>query len=247
VLNLPTRFSFKGLALAAAGQITSPFFDTIEVQASSALPEIGGYGSAKAVDFRYRDLIRFDVAHTHVIGSSINCCDNGPSFTTLLQASVEGLDVMGMVTADRVVSRLMTTYSEGATEPSVKVIGTRFENLKIAGIPVEVDLAVDLLDRYHKFNDLSQAYEKGEKDLRDLFAGANKISRASMVRGLKPASAGLDYSGHIVQVPGLGAVRLAEIRITPLTRIVSMIQIDFDCPFQGKVMFCMSEDGGSPS
>ena len=244
---MPTQFSFKGLALAAAGQITYPFVDTIEVQASSALPEIGGYGSANAIDFRYRDLIRFDLAHTHVIGSSINCCDDEPSHTTLLQASIEGLDVMGMITADRIVSRLMTSYKEGATEPSVKLIGTRFENLKIAGIPVEVDLAVDLLDRYHKFGELSQAYEKGDKDLRNLFATATGVSRASMVRGLKPTSPGLDCRGHAVHVPGLGAVRLAEIRITPLTRIVTMIQIDFDCPFKGRLMFCMSEDGGSPS
>jgi hypothetical protein len=245
VLNLPTRFSFKGLAIGAAGQFSNPFVDTIEAQATSALHEIGGYGSAKSADFRYRDLIRFDLAHSQVIGSSAPCCDSEPSHTTLLQASIEGLDVMGMLSADRVVSRLMTNYKDGATEPSVRLIGTRFENLKIAGIPVEVDLAIDLLDRYHTYGDLSDAYNGGDSNVPHLFK--NGIGRGSLVRALAPASSGLDCTGHIVKVPGLGSIRLAEIRITPLTRIVSMIQIDFDCPFQGRFVCCLSEDGGSPS
>ena len=47
---------------------------------------------------------------------------------------------MGMVTADRIVSRLFTSYKadDPGDEPVVKLIGTRFENLRIAGIPASL-------------------------------------------------------------------------------------------------------------
>jgi hypothetical protein len=261
---LPTRFSFKGFAIGASGHFTFPFNDRIEVQAASALPEIGGFGSAKVVHFNFHDIIRFDVAQTTVVGSSNGCRDDASVHTTLLQSSIERVDVMGMLTADRVVARLMSSHKDGETEPSVQLIGTRFENLKIAGIPVEVDLATDLLDRIPKYSDLNNAYNdaacEDNEEVRKLF-GTPEVrerwfrhpprseslpKRGSLVRSLTPESPGLKCEGHVIVVPGVGTIRLAEIRINPLTRIVNMVEIKFDCPWKCDMMMCAVEDGGSP-
>jgi hypothetical protein len=258
---LPTRFSFKGFAIGASGHFTFPFNDRIEVQAASALPEIGGFGSAKVVDFNFHDIIRFRVAQTTVVGSSNGCRDDAFVHTTLLQSSIESVDVMGMLTADRVVARLLTNYKDGETEPSVQLIGTRFENLKIAGIPVEVDLATDLLDRIPKYSDLNNAYREGNEEVGLLF-GTPEVrerwfrhparpdtlpQRGSLVRSITPDRPGLKCEGHVIVVPGVGTIRLAEIRINPLTRIVNMVEIKFDCPWKCDMMLCAVEDGGSPS
>jgi hypothetical protein len=260
VLNLPTRFSFKGFAIGASGHFTFPFNDRIEVQAASALPEIGGFGSSKVVDFNFHDIIRFDVAQTLVVGSSNGCGDDPNVHTTLLQSSIEGVDVMGMFSADRIVARLLTMYRDGDTEPSVQLIGTRFENLKIAGISVEVDLATDFLDKADKYSTLNNLYREGNEEIGKLF-GTPAVRerwfrhparpealprRGSLVRAITPHGRGLNIEGHVAIVPGTGIVRLGEIRINPLTRIVNMVEIKFDCPWKCDMMMCAVEDGGSP-
>jgi hypothetical protein len=180
-----------------------------------------------------------------------------------------------MVTADRVVARLVTDYQDNPeAEPSIKLIGTRFENLRIAGIPVKVRLAVDVVDRYHKYKDLREAYAT-QSSVRDLFGNADLhsrlndapskvtrwfssraaqsempttggVSRISLVHSLELDGPGLDCWGHVIYVRGFGTIRLAEVRISPLTRAVTMLQIDLGCPVTGSVMLCAVEDGGDP-
>ena len=44
-----------------------------------------------------------------------------------------------MVTADRVVGQTITEHPLVGYVPSISFLGTRFENLRIAGYPVEVE------------------------------------------------------------------------------------------------------------
>ena len=80
---------------------------------------------------------------------------------------------MDMVTADRIVANITSSYDpNGAGEPRVKLIGSRFENLKIAGIPIKVELAVDTFDKYPTYQLLAEKYEAKDDDgqhVRDLF------------------------------------------------------------------------------
>ncbi len=272
---MPSRFRFHGYAIGAAGRIHRPFSELIEVQAATALPQIGGHGSARSARFKYRDIFQFDVAHSEVTGAPCHSdCDDKPaSYGTHIQATLEGLNVMGMVTADRVVANLASTYGPASDgEPSVVLVGTRFENLRIAGIPVHVDLATDVFDRYPTHRALVQAYRTDE-GVRGLFdrvtlkdhahqapehilrwfshshGGAELpatrgITSVSLVRELAAEKAGLELWGHVIHVPGFGTVRLAEIDISRVTRTVNMIQIDLDCPYKAQIMCAMIADGG---
>ncbi|MGH9665156.1 MAG: hypothetical protein ACRD9L_12090 [Bryobacteraceae bacterium] len=272
---MPSRFRFQGHAVGAAGQIRSPFQEVIEVQAASALPEIGGYGSGRSSTFRYREILHFDLAHTEVTGSQSGDCDKGPVYCTLIKSTIEGLNVMGMLTADRIVANIVSTYRSGGDgEPSVKLIGTRFENLKIAGIPVRVDLAIDLFDRFDTHASLRQAY-RSDDEVRRLFEdvglrrrlpeapakvqrwfhgpapedsdipSTKGITSASLVRKLEPESSSVSCWGHVIHVDGFGVIRLAEIDITQFTRRVTMVQIELGCPVEGRLMMCSGEDGGT--
>jgi hypothetical protein len=79
----------------------APFQEIIDIQAAVALPEIGGYGTARSTNFRYREILHFDVAHSAVTGSNSNGKGNGFVHNTLIKATVEGCNITGMVTADR--------------------------------------------------------------------------------------------------------------------------------------------------
>jgi hypothetical protein len=164
---LPTRFRHKGSAYGAAGTLTTPFQEIIHTQASSHLADFGGYGTAHSENFSHRNILRFDRARTEVTGSQTH--PDGPTYSTLVKATVEGLNIMGMITADCVVANLVSTYVHGPdAEPAVNLIGSRFENLKIAGIPVKVSLNLDVLDKYRHHKKLKDAY-KTDKTVRDLF------------------------------------------------------------------------------
>lgn len=161
---MPIRFRFHGHAIGAGGRINHPFHEFIDIQAASALPEIGGHGSSRSSDFRYRDILRFRHAETEVTGTKANGANGKPIHKTLIRSRVEGLDIMGMVTADRVEARLVTfTDDDPDDEPCFKFTGSYFENLRIAGVPVKVHLAVDVFDRLHKHRDLANSFGQKEK------------------------------------------------------------------------------------
>jgi hypothetical protein len=267
-----SRFRFKGSAIGLAGRITYPFNDLIEVQAASALPDTGGYGSSRSAKFRFREILSFDLAHTEVIGTTLSS-DN--TYSTLCKATVEGLNVLEMVTADRIVANLVSTCTPDGNESSIKLIGSYFENLRIAGIPVEVDLAIDVFDKYDTYALLAEAYRTDES-VRKLFhdialkeryhaappkvarwfsapsaedrselPSQNGVTAVSLVRKLTPASSALQSWGHVIYIPGFGTIRLAELGVSAATRTLTMLQIDLGSPVGGNVTASAVDDGGT--
>lgn len=270
---MASRFHFQGSAIGAAGRISSPFSEIIEVQAASALPQIGGHGTSRSAAFKHGEFLQFQLAHTEVTGTPCDCDDNPVSHNSRITSTVEGLNILGMITADRVVATLASMYTKTSDgEPSVRLLGTRFENLRIAGIPVEVDLAADVFDQFDTHRALSHAYKTNDavrglvdqltlkhrakeapphimRWLNPMEGGSELpssrgITSISLVRGLAPRGGGLDCWGHVIHVPGFGTVRLAELEISKTTRTVNMIQVDIDCPHKAQLMLCSVSDGG---
>jgi|HubBroStandDraft_4_1064222.scaffolds.fasta_scaffold122253_2 hypothetical protein len=97
-------------------------------------------------------LISFKRGHTRVAGAHVKpktdiFGEDHAGWITLSTAALEGYNVEDIVTADRVVAQVSTQhpmtdnpkYPIGHV-PRVNFIGTRFENLRIGGYPVEVEL-----------------------------------------------------------------------------------------------------------
>ncbi len=272
---MPSRFRFQGAAIGAAGRIFEPFQEIIEVQAATALPEIGGHGAARSTGFRYRQILSFDVAHSEVTGSQTGGTPERPIHCTQVMATIEGINVMEMVTADRIVAKLVSTHgADPDGEPSVKLIGTRFENLRIAGVPVHVDLAIDTFDKFDTHKSLSEAFQQ-DSSVRSLFEdvtlkkrfhdaphfiqrffyppakddapmpAVKGISSFSLIRKIELERPVFECWGHVIHIPGFGTIRLAEIEISRFTRHVTMLQIDLGSPVKGKIMAGSGEDGGT--
>jgi hypothetical protein len=128
-------FRHHASAAAFGGYMTAPFTEALTTQAASVLSPVGGYGSARVENYRYHQIVSFDVGYSQVIGTRRLDRKGNTVHETLSQAVVEGLNILDIVTADRVVSRLASEYveSEPPDEYRFRPIGSYFVNLRIAG------------------------------------------------------------------------------------------------------------------
>jgi hypothetical protein len=144
------HFHYHASAHALSGELTRPVQRVIEVQAGISLPSTGGVGSSHVENFRFDEVVSFKRAYSHVAGSVKE--ENGKKIhTTHATATVEGLNILDVVTADRIVARLSSSFEEpppqkpGPFEGRVLLVGSKFENLSIAGYQVDVELDHELL------------------------------------------------------------------------------------------------------
>ncbi len=127
--------------VALGGRIEQPFEELIPVQSSLSLPAVGGHATIRSEAFQYREFISYKAAHTQVSGSAVT--KNGP-WTTLVTTSIEGLNVLNVVTADRVVARISSEHPAEGYHPKISFVGTQFENLRVAGCNVTPEFNLDM-------------------------------------------------------------------------------------------------------
>lgn len=153
-----SRFLYRANALALGGRLSRPDAAPILSQASVVLPIDGGRGQVESGPFRHGALVAFERAWAQVVGSRPK--PDGP-YETLSQVTVEGLNVQDMVTADRLVARLVSRHP-GAGEPRIIPLGSTFENLRIAGRPVHYDDLTSLFTTRGTFSSVRDGYAKDE-------------------------------------------------------------------------------------
>jgi hypothetical protein len=111
----------------------------VRVQSERPDPE---YLSQHSKNFRLEDVISYAAAHTQVSASKSR--KPGGGFITLATSVVEDLNVMHVVTADRVVAQIATEHPIKGGTPSATFLGTHFDNLRIAHQKVEPELNLNL-------------------------------------------------------------------------------------------------------
>jgi hypothetical protein len=146
----------------------------IEVQAGIALPTTGGVGSSRVENFRVDEVVSIKSGSSHVSGS-VKRENNKIIHTTNVTATVEGLNILDVVTADRIVARLTSSYEEpepGKPRPPetrVLLVGSKFENLRFAGYEMDVELHHELFLDLATFEAVIQEWGKaGGSALRTL-------------------------------------------------------------------------------
>jgi hypothetical protein len=139
---------YHGNACAYGGYYTSPVAQNISPQASLSLSPSGGYGSASAPGFQIshlgRSIFSFDSATAEVSGE-VSSVDGG--WLTKVTTTLLGLNVAGVVTADKLVAQIQTEHPLDGDYPTVTFAGSCFENLTVAGQPIDVTLGLDICDQ----------------------------------------------------------------------------------------------------
>lgn len=230
-MNIEQRipFHFHALGNAFSGAFHRPFEHVIPAQAATSLPSIGGHATARVENFRAHHFVSFRAGHTHVSGSWMD----EKTVVTAATATVEGLNVLEFITADRVVARLTAEGKHGQKESHIIAIGSEFENLRIAGHLVKVTLRHNLLLQSPTHEELRKAVAS-DKDSGKMVGTQDGAILCSLVEKIETDLAGVTIKGHILTVPHFGQIALAEVLAVPGTRTLTMIRLKLGSPDGGQ-------------
>ena len=178
--NNRTSHFFHAEAHALAGNLSLPFEQNIKKQAfvklEGKLADLSdeeraqrNYFSQHGKNFRLEGIISYASAHTQVSGHRSNKHEGAS--VTLATSVVEDLNVLNVVTADRVVAQISTTHFPDEYSPEVTFLGTHFENLRIARHKAEPYLNLGLVGERPKGNGDDALYVRGQTSL---MAGARR-------------------------------------------------------------------------
>lgn len=220
-------------ATVIGGQLSLPLVHEIKPQAYLKLPAEGGYISQRAENFRVESVLSYRSAYTHVAGN--RGAASGEGWTTLTTTVVEGLNVMDVITADRIVGQTITHHPLHGYVPSISFLGTRFENLRIAGHPVNVEFNHEIFgskpakdapytkntaflnrvaaqyDRIRKHKDAPAELKERYNQLSSTL-GKGEAVECSLVNQAAGAYPGRSF-GHVITIPGFGTVTLGKVTI----------------------------------
>jgi hypothetical protein len=254
------RFLHHANAVAFAGSIRRPFNEIIESQASSVLSINGGFGSARVENFRFRELASFRSASSTVAGN-VSKSDGGNDVENgLATATVEGLNIGGVVTADVVVGRLVSRHAGRPDALPMLPVGSYFTNLRIAGFRIDPQ-PHDILFQSATLGEMDDACKKKPRRL-PVDSGGQPIeidhptkpgspeprvltSLFERPSTLPPGCFAKERHGWGIVVPGFGTVFLGEFLITRSSRRLTMIRVEMGSPVEGEFVSNVLEGNGS--
>lgn len=239
----PKVYHYNAHGHGLSARFDRPVQHLIDVQAGTSLPTIGGHGAARVDNFKFQEFVSFKSAYSHVSGS--RKLEDG-THTTLITATVEDLNVLDVVTADRIVARLASQHPAADDEPHVLVLGSKFENLRIAGCPVDVELDHELFMRLDTFGAIVKElatnadFRKMAEDPYHTGHATNApnsrgVVLCSLVKNMKTSCPGVTRRGHTFIVPQFGKVFVAEMIAKHGTRTLTMLRLELGSPTGGVV------------
>ncbi len=254
-------FHYHANAHVLSGRLTRPIQHVIEVQAATSLPTIGGVGSTRVENFRFNEHVSFKAGYSHISGSEKEQ-DGEIIHTTLATSVVEGLNILDVVTADRIVARLSSSYHLDDEESRILVIGSRFENLRVAGHKIDVELHHELAQKLDTFEAVRKEFASNadfRKMAEDPFDGkklpktveAHGVVYCSLVKDIQPAKCpGIvrhGHHGHVLEVPEFGKIHLAEILFQHGRKTLTMVRVELGSPNGGGLTVVAADSNGTPN
>jgi hypothetical protein len=250
------RHVYHAEAHAVAGRLDLPLAHEIRPHAHVRLPEQGGYYSKRSEKFRIEEIVSVSSAYTHVAGNRDTKVDHG--WNTLTTSVVEGLNILEVVTADRVVAQVSTDHPLVGYVPAVTFLGTRFENLRIAGHPVHLHMDLEIvgekphddvpytsdhgfIERVAQQYERIQAHQNLPSTVLERYnrlpstAGRQESIECSLVNQAEGSYPGRSY-GHVIDIPHFGRIYLATLRLdqsdfengTPKKTTIGLTMIEFE-------------------
>ena len=259
------RFHYHANAHVVGATFTRPVQSLVEVQGATSLPGNGGHGRSAIEDFRFQHFLSVKHGHSHVSGSPQEA-PGKTHFTTLVTAVAEGVNILDVVTADRIVARFASSHTlvheSGKfedVEPNFSLLGTKFENLHIAGCKTDVDIDFELFHKIPTFEAAIKEYKSDaefKKIVEDPFESNESwpdpeksgAILCSVVKCKKMTTQcpGVDRKGHCFIIPKFGKLFLGEILIQYGRRTLTMIRFELGSPVSGSGTVIQLDGNGQP-
>ncbi len=254
--NIKRVHYYHADASAIGGFFEKPTHQLVPVQAPLSLPPTGGYATHNVCNFRVEGFLSIKSASTQVSGTVHH--KDGP-WTTLVTATIEGLNIGEVLTADRVVAQIVTEHPAVGYHPKVTLLGTRYENLCVNGkqITPVLDLNIciqgdgkdfpkepcfssnEFLGKVKKqYQNLATKELPGTLKERYTWDNASRQSKGyvlcSVVTEVKGDFPG-EAHGHILDIPKFGKVFLGELIVDHGSFRLIMIRTEQGCAIQGRM------------
>jgi hypothetical protein len=259
----PRFYYLHASANALGGILDSPHKRVIPSQASATLPEVGGHATARTEAFNFDEILTCKAAYTRLTSSRV---EEDGSYATLVTSVVEGLNILDVVKADRIVAQVSVEHPKGTSPPVFSFAGSHFDGLRLGGCSVHTEFnsrlfGVDTKDGvgWSIFQDVGhqQAVKmvqkaKGAKDadwVQNRFGWMNPKAKeegcvlCSLVDGIDQPVPGRAI-GHVLEIPHFGKIVLGEMLVFPSTVQLSMIRAELGCANTGSITAAMSRGGG---
>lgn len=135
-------FYYSADASSLGGLMEAPFPGAIPAQASVSLPSVGGYATDRTGACDFKEIVSCRSAYTRVSGEQV---EKAGHWSTLATAVVEGLNILEIVTAERLVAQVSVEHPADGGPAAISFAGTRFEGLRLGGRDVCPALNANLL------------------------------------------------------------------------------------------------------
>jgi hypothetical protein len=232
------RFLYRAHAVGLAATFQKPYVESIPALASTALAITGGVAVAREEYFKYREILSFCSAETHLVG---NAGSEPGVHTTLTTTTIEGLNIMNVLMADRIVLRMSSRHFMDDTEASLTFVGSHIENLRIGGHPVDISYDAGVLADWDTFSKARDGFAKRFPNKKD--PGATlPMSIVSAVS----APPGVTAEGNRLDFPEFGSVYLGEVFVKEGQRRITLMRVALGCAVKGDVTIADGDGNGQP-
>jgi hypothetical protein len=221
--QIDNPYVFSAYALSLGAVLHEPSKAFLSDAPSAATPPTGGLISQSkeslSLKIESHEIIRCGRAHATVLGE-----DRGDHYLTMATCAVEKLNILDIITADAVVSRVTSVYpspKKGGQDPARRqttfyLAGSHFENLKINGTPIPCDIPKG------SPHEIGFQIQTGTRERRSPFSGT-----------------------CLHQIPQFGNIYLGEVYVYSSKVILTMIRVEFGCPNSGTTSVATASSNGT--
>ena len=273
-MNASTKrmFHYHADASPLGGHITHPIENIIHTQASTSLAQAGGHSESRIESYRLDNSVTVTSgpAYSHATGVANK---KTGTWTTLVTSVVENLNVLEVVTADRIVSKLHVEYPVEGDHPRISIIGSKFVNLRVNGESINPVLDIDLLtsesnsefpdkhlmeekvfnnrvsSHYKKITETKGAPEWLARRHASMKSPESRKKKGyvlcSLVNELQGAKPGTSF-GHVLHVPGFGNIFFGELIVSSNSYRLTMMRIEMGCLAEGNISAASAFSNGYP-
>lgn len=277
-------FYYHAHANSLGGSLRQPLNKVVATDASASLASAGGFASRRVERFHVDGLISVEAAHVRVSGSE-HVIDSreyqaerkqARNWRTITAATVEGLNILEVLTADRIVAQVSVDHPQDGNPSKITLLGSRFDNLRVHGMPVTPVMCTRILgDRRTPGVSAETAVSNSPLDFEEL------VQEASVQHGTRAQShtartqsrmkyaapqddlrekgnalcslvqevtveAPVESFSHILRIPDFGNVFLGELLVTRFSAQLTMLRVEMGCMADGDLSACSVYSNGRP-
>jgi hypothetical protein len=226
--------TYDAMAKVLGGDLRLPLVQKVVTQAHAGLEPTGGYRAQHTTGYRLEGVLSYSAGHSQVAGNAST--KPGGGWSTITTTVIEDLNVLEVLTADRVVGQIITEHPAVGYVPQVTFLGTRIENLRVAGHPVNLEWDMHILDKKPEddapytldpvvLGHLSSQHEEIAKhtnlppelaehyNLHTVRRKSREGVEWSLVKRASGHYPGYSW-GNVIRVPHFGTIVLAKVTLT---------------------------------